>query len=85
MEHLPRPSTLAWAALFGGVALYDLVIAPEGETMSDGFWDSLERPVGKYLAAGALAVTAAHLMEALPDRIDPFKRVFGFVKGRHEV
>jgi hypothetical protein len=58
----PRESTLAWFGLGVGILAYDW-LAPEHETMSEGYWDALERPVGRYFAIGALALTAAHLLK----------------------
>jgi len=67
----PRPSTLAWGALIGGVALYD-AFCPKGETMSEGVDRALETRTGRVLALGAIAVTSCHLANILPERYDPF-------------
>lgn len=75
-----RPSTVAWFVGAVLVGAYDLN-APEHETMSDRFWDSLEHPVEKYLSVAALAITAGHLLNVLPEQIDPFKQFFRHVKG----
>jgi hypothetical protein len=52
--------------------------------MSEGYWDALERPVGRYAAIGALAVTAAHLLRVyeklgVPEA-DPFHQIARLVK-----
>jgi hypothetical protein len=31
--------------------------------MSEEYWRTLERPIGRYAAIGALALTAAHLLK----------------------
>lgn len=67
----PRPSTVAWCGLAAGVAAYD-AFCPPNETLSEGVDRALERRTGKVLALGAIAVTAAHLANLLPERVDPF-------------
>ena len=76
----PRPSTVAWATLATGVALYDLY-APEGETMSEAVDRALERPYLRYMAIGTVAVTAAHLLNVLPPQIDPIHQLAKRVRG----
>ena len=75
----PRPSTIAWGTLVGGVALYD-ILCPAEETMSEGVDRLLERPIGRFLALGAIAITATHLANVLPERIDPFHQLINVVK-----
>lgn len=65
----PKPATIAWGALIAGVALYDC-FCPTGETLSEGADRALERPVGKYLALGAIGATALHLANAVPQQFD---------------
>lgn len=77
----PRPSTVGWALLIGGVALWDF-LCPEGETLSEGVDHALEHPIGKYFALGGIAVTAAHLANVLPDNIDPIHQLVRFKDGR---
>lgn len=67
----PRPSTVAWGVLATGVAAYD-VLCPSGETLSEGVDRALETRTGKALALGAIAVTACHLANIIPERCDPF-------------
>lgn len=74
-----RPSTLAWCFIGTFVASYD-ALCPKGETLSEGVGDVLERPVGKYLALGGIALTAAHLARILPEQIDPFHQA---LKWKH--
>ncbi len=61
---------VAWATLAGGVLLYDAVAK---ETMSEG----MDRLIAshKVLAVGAVAVTAAHLLNYLPEPIDPLHQL----------
>lgn len=69
----PRPAALAWGALTAGVVAYD-VLCPPGETLSEGVDRALELERGRVLALGAIAITAAHLANLLPERVDPFHR-----------
>lgn len=63
-----RPSTKAWLGLVASVTLYD-VLSKDGETMSERYSDFVdEHPA---LAWGAVAITAAHLLDLIPDSIDP--------------
>lgn len=79
-----RPSTLAWCAIAVGVAGYDLSCLP-GETLSEAADRALERPVGKVLALGAIALTASHLANLLPEQIDPFYHALKWKQhGVHE-
>ena len=70
----PRPSTIAWGVLAAGVAGYDYY-SPKGETLSERMDDWLDSPKTKAVALGAVAVTAAHLVNLLPQRVDPFHRL----------
>lgn len=67
----PKPSTVAWCGLAAGVAAYD-ILCPPGETMSEGVDRLLEHPHKRIAALGAIAITAAHLANILPEKIDPF-------------
>jgi hypothetical protein len=76
--HDIRPSTRAWAALMAGVVTYDL-LCPSGETLSEGIDSWMDkRPV---VTAGAIGVTALHLMNILPNAVDPWHRALKLVKG----
>jgi hypothetical protein len=68
-----RPSTVAWGVLGASVLAYD-VLCPQGETLSEGVDRALEHNKFKYVAMGAVAVTAAHLLNYIPESIDPFTR-----------
>ena len=58
----------AWLALAGGVILYD-ALCPEGQTLSEGVDHFLEKhPV---MTLGAIAITAGHLSNLIPEKIDP--------------
>lgn len=69
----PRPSTLAWAGLVGGVALYD-ILSPKGETLSEGFDRLMDTTPGKIAAIGSVALVATHLLNILPQKYDPIHR-----------
>lgn len=69
-----NPSTVAWGVILGGVACYDL-LAPAGHTLSEACDRAIEKhPV---MTLGAIAVTAAHLSNIIPKKIDPIHRLFG--------
>ena len=79
MESLkPRPSTLAWATIGIGVSAYEL-LCPDGETLSDRVDTTLEGRY-KYIAMGAIAITALHLANQLDDRVDPFEQVLSRIR-----
>lgn len=67
-----RPSTKAWAALVGGVILYD-ALCPRGETLSEGYDSFIDRHPA--VAWAATALTAAHLLNIIPETIDPIHRL----------
>ena len=70
-----RPSTRAWLALAAGVTAFD-VLSPPGETMSERVDDWIEDH--KALTYAAIGVTALHLANLLPPRVDPFHRLTTF-------
>lgn len=64
-----RAAERAWLALAVGVAAYELT-ARDGELLSHAVDRWLEaHPVLTFTAVG---VTAAHLLNLLPERVDPF-------------
>lgn len=71
-EHDHRAEVM-WAAIGVSVAAFDLLTP--GETLSSCFARAREneKPLVRIAAVGALAVTAAHLMEWLPEKADPLK------------
>ena len=62
--------SVGWAAIAAGVLVFDVL---SRETLSSAYTRYLER--NKLLAVGTLAVTAAHLLNVLPEPIDPFYQV----------
>lgn len=79
----PKPSTLGWIGLGVGVAAYE-VWCPPGETLSEGVDRALERPMGRILALGGIAVTACHLANLIPERADPFHYALLWKKIKEE-
>lgn len=69
-----RVGTAGWVGLMGYVALWDTV-APETLTHAFKRYDTAVR-------VGALAVTTAHLMGAIPRRFDPFYMAADLMPGR---
>lgn len=59
-----------WALLGAGVLAWD-VFAPQ--TLSSAYDRYLEHPVKRVLAVGAVAVTASHLLNLLPEQYDPIQ------------
>jgi hypothetical protein len=68
-----RPSTKAWIGLGAYVAAYD-ILAPKGETLSEGVDRALEHDTCRYVTLGGIALTALHLSNLLPQKIDPFHK-----------
>ena len=68
-----RSSERAWIALGTGVVIYE-VFAEDGELLSHQVDRWLER--NRILTAGVIVVTALHLLNLIPPRIDPFTWVF---------
>lgn len=73
MPNESRAGTYGWIALAAGVAAFDRF---SNETLSHAMDRALERPYGRYAAIGAVAVTAAHLLNVIPEQYDPFNYVF---------
>lgn len=68
--------TKGWMILGAFVVAWD-IFAPE--TLSGAVDRALEHPVGKYAAIGGVAITGAHLLNLLPEPIDPFVQSFKFL------
>jgi hypothetical protein len=64
--------TYGWMALGAFVAAWD-VFAPE--TLSNAIDRAIERPGGRIAVIGTIAITAAHLLNILPEEIDPYNRL----------
>lgn len=65
----------AWAALAAGVVIYELA-APDGELMSEGVDRGMERgSLARTAIYAAIGCTALHLVNAIPENIDPFHRL----------
>lgn len=78
-EHLPLPERrkigeAAWVVGLSAVAAFE-VLTPPGHTLSEALDFHLESPVKRRLIEGALAITALHLVNRLPDPIDPYHQV----------
>lgn len=78
LTHEIRPATKAWAMLLVSVVAYDL-LCPSGETLSEGVDVMLARhPVA---TASAIGITSLHLMNMLPETVDPWHRALKLVKS----
>lgn len=66
------PATKAWIGLAAGIATYE-VLCPQGETLSEGVDRAIERnKFTKIATLGAIGITAAHLANLLPKKLDPY-------------
>lgn len=66
----------AIAGLVGGVICYDLLLAKDGQTISEGVDALLERGgVSRAVTLGAIAITAGHLSNLIPQKYDPIHRL----------
>lgn len=61
----------AWTAIGLGVVAYELA-APKGQLLSEGVDRALD--AHRALTLGAIGITALHLANLLPGRLDPFKQ-----------
>jgi hypothetical protein len=65
-ENAHNSAAIGWAALAAGVFAWDM-LAPR--TLSEGVDDALER--NKTLTYAAVGTVAAHLLNLLPESVDP--------------
>jgi hypothetical protein len=72
-------ATRGWAAIGLGVLAYELA-CPQGELLSEGVDRALDR--NRPLTVAAVGLTALHLLNALPDKADPFKRGLDLLRKR---
>lgn len=77
-----RTSEKAWLGLAAGVTAYE-ILAPEGELLSEQVDRWLDNPKTRFLAIGAVAVTAAHLLNFLPRAIDPYAKLASLKAFHH--
>lgn len=75
----PRPSTLAWGGVVGGILAYDL-LCPKGEQLSERADEWVEHPVKRRLIEAGMALVALHVCNRIPDRIDPIHRLASLQK-----
>ena len=70
----------AWGVLGLGVLAYEL-LCPEGELLSEGVDRALEHSKWARLATlGGIAITATHLMNLLPESVDPYHQAHKLTK-----
>lgn len=68
-EHLTAGRN--WAITAGVIAALEIA-CPDGETLSEGVDRALERPFTRYAAVAGIGITAAHLLNVIPEKYDPF-------------
>lgn len=66
---LPRPSTVAWGAVVGGIAMYDM-LCPPGEQMSERADEWMEHPVKRRLLEIGMGVVALHVCNHISPKYD---------------
>lgn len=74
------PQTLAakaWTLMGAGILAYELA-CPNGETLSEGVDRALENH--KLVTSVAIGVTALHLANVLPPRVDPYSQTLKLIK-----
>ena len=76
IKHAPSAEK-AWMCLIGAVSLYDIT-CPKGETLSEGVDRALDKH--RIITTTAIGITALHLLNVLPDKLDPFKQVTELIK-----
>lgn len=80
LKYYVRPELTAgraWAALGAAVLAYELA-APEGQLMSEGVDRALEKH--KALTTAAVGAVSLHLLNVLPQRIDPLHQGLKLLK-----
>lgn len=70
-----RYAAKAWVGLAGYLAIVE-VLAPEGETLSEGVDTWMEKHPGKVIWYGLVGIFGAHLLNLLPTKYDPIHRLF---------
>lgn len=73
----PRPSTVAWVALMGSVAVYDY-FCPEGEQLSERADEWVEHPLKNVAFSAAVGAFALHLTNQIKPEWDIVHRVACF-------
>ena len=61
--------SIGWGLIGLGVLAWDFTM---DESLTHAFERARTHPVGRYIALGGLAVTAAHLLDQIPHQYDPF-------------
>jgi hypothetical protein len=74
-----RYGNKAWIGLAVYLAIVE-ILAPPGETLSEAMDEWLQSHLGKALSYTAVGVTAAHLVNLLPQQFDPIHRAFDMRK-----
>jgi hypothetical protein len=72
----------AWAGIAAGVIAYELA-APEGELLSEGVDRAMEHSsLARAAVYAAIGCTALHLINMIPERVDPFHQLLKFTKHK---
>ena len=73
-----HPATVGWLGLIAYVGAWD---AFSNETLSEG----VDRAITSHKLAtfGAVAITGAHLLNLLPEQLDPIHHMASAIKYKH--
>lgn len=67
-----KVGSVGWALLVGGVFLFDKLAE---ESLTHAFQRGIHNSQSRPFVLGALAVTACHLLDVIPERYDPFNLI----------
>ena len=67
----PRAGHIAWAALGASVAAYELLCADD-ELLTARVQEWRERPLTLAVVTAGIGATALHLLDMLPEAVDPY-------------
>ena len=73
-----RQADKGWLGLLTFIVVYELT-CDDGELLSHGA--SRYRAAHPVLTTSVVVVTAAHLLELIPDRVDPFSALFRWLNA----
>jgi len=69
-----------WLGLAASVVVFDVF---SEESLSHAFTRGMENKYSRPIVLGVLAVTAAHLLDLMPENIDPLDTLTRYAGARH--
>lgn len=79
----PRPSSLAWMGLVGGVVAWD-ALCPEGETLSERLDPILDHEKKRFAAYAIVGAVGLHLCNSVPERYDGIHHLAKLARRRRD-